>query len=46
MTVLRVSAFVVTVWAELFKKQLPIDGSDICVDPTPRTLELETSIRR
>lgn len=42
-TALRVTTWVVTVWLELFKKQLPVDGSDICVDPTPRTAELSTA---
>ncbi|MBD3855076.1 MAG: hypothetical protein IFK92_00870 [Acidobacteria bacterium] len=45
LTVIRVSMYVWTVWLELFKKQLPIDGSDICIDPTPRATESSTSNR-
>ena len=45
LTVIRVSMYVWTVWLELFKKQLPVDGSDICIDPTPRATESLTSNR-
>jgi len=37
-TALRVYSWFLTVWFELFKKPLPMDGSDICVDPPSRAV--------
>ena len=35
-TAFRLSLWVYTVWVDLLRKPLPMDGSDVCLDPQPR----------
>lgn len=35
-TAFRLSLWVYTVWVDLLRKPLPMDGSDVCLDPEPR----------